>query len=326
MLFRSEGFVESRPRGFAGDFTAITFGHDWWNGRGIVYGPVFVVESWFVAWWPRLFTPEFFAVANAFLAGGAFVFGAKACRADRWVILASLAAWLCYWRLFYAFSVAANPEFLELFLLSWAWFAASRGRERTEGAMVAMAGLTKLVPWVFLVPLALRRSVRALTGVLMAAVPIVLVVAIGQKMSPAETLLRLVLPTNGRPLPTGPTASSGQFQGVGEALARLVYGAGEHALTPGQSQSVLILFAGIVLAALGLAVWASIRLLRRGASVEPGWTFVYPLYFALLPVLSVQAHPHTFLFLLPVWIALLDQLSKDQGDARLRAVFGACFA
>src|SRR5204863_6481157 len=116
--------------------------------------------------WPQLFTIYFFAFANVALAAGAFVLCIKASRVSTaGILLLGLAAWLCYWRLFYAFSVAANPEFLELFFLSFAWFLASRSREVTEGVLIAAAALTKLIPWIFLVPLVLRRSVRALTVV-----------------------------------------------------------------------------------------------------------------------------------------------------------------
>jgi hypothetical protein len=42
-----------------------------------------------------------------------------------------------------------------------------------------------------------------------------------------------------------------------------------------------------------------------------------------LPVLHLQAHPHTFLFLLPVWIAMPDRLWKDTGPVMTRAAFAA---
>jgi len=258
------------------------------------------------------------------------VFCIKACRAGMFVILVGLASWLCYWRLLYSFAVAANPEFLELFFLSWAWFAASRRRESTEGVLIAAAGLTKLIPWVFVVPLVLRRSVRALTPLLCVTLAVIVVVAIGQQMSLSETIFQLIVPFNGRPMTTlVPVPYSREFVGLLEALARLVYGAGEQrTLSPEQLQSVRALFVTVVVVALCVTVWASIRLMRRRSpdGDESCWALMYAMYFALVPVLSVQAHAHTFLFLLPIWIAFVDQLWKDKSDMKVRAAFGGCLA
>jgi len=324
-----EGFILAWPRGFGGDFTAAMFGGDWWNGRGIIYGPIFVIESWLVAWLPHVFTPHFFALANVFLAVGAFVFCIKACRAGLEVTLVGMALWLCYWRLLYSFAVAANPEFLELFFLSWAWFAASRRRESTEGVLIAAAGLTKLIPWVFVVPLVLRRSVRALTLLVCVTLSVILVVAIGQQMSLSETIFQVIVPFNGRPMTTlAPVAYSSEFVGLLEALARVIFGAGAQPISPEHLLSIRALFVSIVVFAMCVTVWASIRLLRQRSAdgEESRWALLYAMYFALVPVLSVQAHAHTFLFLLPIWIAFVDQLWKDKSDVKVRAVFGVCLA
>ena len=109
-----EGFYLKWPD-FHGDFTAAMFTEKYWLGRrGIPYGPFFVIESYYVTRWPQVFTPVFFALANIPLAIGAYIFSVKACRTGVSASLMCLAAWLCYWRMFYAFAVAANPEFLGL--------------------------------------------------------------------------------------------------------------------------------------------------------------------------------------------------------------------
>jgi hypothetical protein len=328
-----EGFYLKWPD-FTGDFTAVMFSHKYWEGhRGIAYGPLFVLESWYVTRWPDVFTPVFFALANIPLVVAAFVFSVRACRANWTVVLISLAAWLCYWRMFYAFAVAANPEFLELFFLCAAWFAASRRSDVFEGLGIAAAGLTKLIPWMFVFPLMLRRSVRALGVAAVLAIATFVVVGIGQQMSASEVLFQAIIPYSGRPAPPLiPSSHSTQWVGVLEALARMIYPAGPHPLRGTPLHVVQGLFLAIVAVILAGTVWATIRLLRRRREIGETTclALIYALYFALVPVFTLAAHPHTFVFLLPVWTVFIDQISKDEGHHRRRAIFAAavgfCYA
>lgn len=324
-----EGFLLKWPE-FNGDFTALMFGNQYWLGRrGIPYGPIFVIESWLVAQWPRIFTDVFFALANIPLAAGAFVFCVKACRASASVVFISVAAWLCYWRLFYGFTVAANPEFLELFFLCGAWFAATRRKDVAEGLGVAAAALTKLIPWVFLLPLILRRSVRGLGVAAALAIVALVVVGIGQQMSVSEVLFQAIIPFHGQPAPPLiPSSHSTQWVGVLEALARLLYLEGPHPPRGTPLLVVQVLSVAIIVVTLCATVWATIRLLRRRSEIgdESCFALIYAMYFALVPMLTLAAHPHTFLFLLPVWIVWIDQLWKDQGPATRRAAFAVVVA
>src|SRR6476661_1434011 len=68
-----EGFRYARPRGFTGDFTAAMFTDQYWDGTGVLYGPVFVFERWLVDAAPSVFTPTFFAVTCIPLFAVAFV-------------------------------------------------------------------------------------------------------------------------------------------------------------------------------------------------------------------------------------------------------------
>jgi hypothetical protein len=230
--------------------------------------------------------------------------------------------------LYYSFAVAANPEFLELFFLCGAWFAASRRRETTEGMLIAAAGLTKLIPWVFVVPLVLRRSIRALTLVSCFTLSVIVIVAIGQHMTPSETIFQVIVPFNGRAMSSlVPVSHSSEFVGLLEALSRVVYRAGDQPLRADHLLAVRVLFVSLVIAILCVTVWASLRLLRHPSDErdEWRWALIYAMYFALVPVLSVQAHAHTFLFLLPIWIVFADQLWNDNHDVKVRVAFGACF-
>ena len=76
-----EGFVYEWPRHFKGDFYNAMFGA--WNGQGIYYGPVFVMERWLVELSPHLFNEYFFAVLVLPLMIVSFIFATKAHRPGR---------------------------------------------------------------------------------------------------------------------------------------------------------------------------------------------------------------------------------------------------
>src|ERR1700694_1758718 len=137
-----EGFVYEWPLHFKGDFYNAMFGP--WNGQGIYYGPVFVMERWLVDLSPRFFNDSFFAVLDVPLLVLAFIFATRAARL-RWEAAALAAAgWACFHWVPYAFSVAANPEMVELALLCAAWWAASH-RTSLGLAATAAAALTKRI-------------------------------------------------------------------------------------------------------------------------------------------------------------------------------------
>src|SRR5579859_3288966 len=102
-----EGFIYEWPRHFHGDFYNAMFGS--WNGRGIYYGPIFVMENWLYRSAPHVFNEYFFAVLDVPLVIVAFVLAARAARLEWELTAVAAAAWLCFHWLTYAFSVAANP-------------------------------------------------------------------------------------------------------------------------------------------------------------------------------------------------------------------------
>src|SRR5205823_4643803 len=95
---------------------------------------------------------------------------------------------------------------------------------------------------------------------------------------------------------------------------------------------VQFLFVAIIPVTLCATAWATNRLLRRRSQIgdESSFALIYAMYFALVPMLTLAAHHHTFLFLLPVWIVFIDQLWKEEGHAIRRATFAAlvgfCYA
>jgi hypothetical protein len=51
----------------------------------------------------------------------------------------------------------------------------------------------------------------------------------------------------------------------------------------------------------------------------------YGLFFTLMPLATFHTHPHTFIFMLPAWTAIIATLGED-GDRRRAMLFGCGFA
>ena len=324
-----EGFVYEWPRYFNGDFYAAMYDPVWWDGTGIMYGPVFVVERWLVDRWPHLFTIYLFALADIPAIGLAFVLGAAAARAGRTASLVALAAWLCFRWLYYAFSVAANPEILELLFLSLAWFAASRATPAVAWVAVALATLTKVIPAIFAPLLILRASRRAIIAWIVTGVAVVSAAGIAQRLSPQQLLSAIIVPTqnkggvskrqaeNIQPIPSMAT-----YVGLNSALARAAN------LTDHDPSLVRVQTATNVLTFLAYALSGLVVLrLLRGRHALPEVTRValsYGLFFALMPLMTFNTHPHTFVFLLPAWTAIVATLMEDN-HRRRTTIFGVLF-
>jgi hypothetical protein len=323
-----EGFVYEWPLQFSGDFRAAMFDPYWWNGTGIMYGPVFVFERWLVNAWPGVFTVYLFALLNIPIMSIAFLLSAAAAGVTRTGAFVALAAWLCFWPLFYAFSVAANPEMLELLFLSLAWFAASRARPALAWVAVVIAALIKVIPAIFAPLLILRASSRAIVAAIVTGLVIVGAAGIGQQLTPRELVMAIVVPTQNHAPVTRqaqniwPYPSTLMMTGLNSAMARAAKLKDDDpslALVQRVSTAVTI---GLYLAACFVAV----RILRGRHALSEGTrlALAYGLFFALMPLMTFHTHPHTFVFLLPAWTAIIATL-MDDGLAPRTMVFGAVF-
>jgi len=324
-----EGFVYAWPRYFNGDFYAAMYDPIWWDGTGIMYGPVFVAERWLVNAWPHLFTIYLFALANIPAIALAFVLGAAATRVGRTGGFIALAAWLCFRWLYYAFSVSANPEILELLFLTLAWFAASRGRPSVAWIAVALATFTKVIPVIFAPLLILRASRRAIVAGIVTGVVVVGAAGIGQRLTPRQLVLAIAVPTQnkgGRAVPQAehiqPIPSSYTMVGLNSALARAA-NLTDHDPSLALVQPATNALTILVYLSSGLVV---LRLLR-GRHALPEVTKValsYALFFALMPLMTFHTHYHTFVFLLPAWTAIVATLMEDC-HRRRTTLFGVLF-
>ncbi|MBI3490652.1 MAG: hypothetical protein HY047_02485 [Acidobacteria bacterium] len=324
-----EGFVYAWPRDFHGDFYAAMYVRDWWDGTGIMYGPVFVFERWLVNAWPRRFTVHVFALADVPAVVLAFALSLGAVRARRATAFVAFAAWCCFRWLFYAFSVAANPEILELLFLTLAWYAASRAKHEVAWVAVAFAALTKVIPVIFAPLLFLRASRKAIVAGIVAGLLIVFVVGAGQHLSVRDTVLAILIPsqsTDGGTLVQAsnikPIPSVYQMVGLNTALARAL------AMTDADPRLPLVQSATDIVTVV-IYLWSAFVAFRvlRGRHALPEVTRLalsYGLFFALMPLATFHTHPHTLVFLLPAWTAIIATI-MDDGDTARATAFGAAF-
>jgi hypothetical protein len=311
-----EGFVYEWPRHFNGDMYVVMYGTDWWNGSGIYYGPIFVMERWLVNAAPQVFTIYFFAFLNIPLVILAFYLAARAARLTWPLVAVTVVAWLCFSRLYYSFSVVANPEILEMTLICGAWYATTRARPTLAFSAIVLATLVKRIPALFF-PILLftgttKRSV--ITGALI-SVGIMVLVGIGQGMGPIQGVLGTFAPF---PVSFGEANLATRFAQpfrpaiwLGNAIARLLGRPMNDWTLPYIQNFALAVTALIV----GYAVYVAYAVLRGKYRLpkQQGTTLSFAIFFALMPLATVSTHWHTFVFLLPTWTAGIAMIAAEKG-------------
>jgi hypothetical protein len=324
-----EGFVYAWAREFRGDFFVAMYVPAWWDGAGIMYGPVFVFERWLVNAWPQFFTVYFFALANVPVIALTFVLALAAVRANRTTAFVAFAAWCCFRWLFYAFSVAANPEIIEVCLLTLAWYAASQRAHAVTWTATAAAALTKVIPVVFAPLLFMRASRRAIVAGAMTAIVIVTAAGIGQHLSPRETLLAILIPSQSAAgvtlLQTShitPIPSMSIMVGLNSALARAMGMTDVDPRLP--TVQTITNVVTVILYIWGAFVAFLVMRDRHALDETTRLALSYGLFFMLMPLATFHTHPHTFVFLLPAWTAVIATLCQDRDQQRATA-FGCVF-
>jgi hypothetical protein len=314
-----EGFVYSWPRKFGGDFYEVMFGPDYWDGSGFVYGPVFTGQKIFVENFPNFFNPYSFAILNVFFATASLIFCSFAIGLKRKEILLILAIWTCFMPLTYAFSVSANPEFLELFFLSLSWYFLARNRLAKAWISVLAGALTKVIPVVFFCILVFRRSLSAFLATFSFFAITVVGIGLLRGMSPLQAVSATLIPSLNMPGSKiemagliRPVPSSFQMLGLNSAIAR-AFG-----LTDSLEivQYITWLISGLVFLISGLII---ARLLT-GSYAIPERTklnYSYIIVFLNFPLLTQMPHPHTFIFLLPAFTGLA-WLSLNETNLRTK--------
>lgn len=319
-----EGYVFAAARGFNGDFTSAMFSD--WRGDSIIYGPIFVFEKWLVDIFPEVLTITFFALLCWLLAGVAFAACAAAAGLPVWLVPVALALWLISLRLTYALSIAANPEFLILAFLSIAWLAAVRkiGRGILEGAMIALGGLTKLIPFAFIVLPLLRRDRRAIAAFIGVVATVIVLASVGLRQSPIDTAIGTILPFGSPSVESkvsflNQVVVSDEFLGVNSALARGlgVRPAGQgFSVPPDAAAPIQVAALALIVVCFMVAAWIAHAMPSTDLSGRAGLSIAYSALFTVQPIANLYPHRHTFIFVLPVTIGLLGVLIHDPRPVR----------
>lgn len=180
----------AKPRGFKGDFYTAMYDPNWWDGNWIFYSPIFVIERWIVNSLPSLATIEMFAFSCLGLLVSSLLIILKIVHADRVFTIFCIVIWTFNTYFYYSFSVAANPEILELVFLSIAWWCLSTERYPLTWFVVTCAVLTKSVPIIFAPLLLLFFSWGGLVISVVTTASVLAIVSFGQKQSIFQVSLK----------------------------------------------------------------------------------------------------------------------------------------
>lgn len=292
------------PRRFAGDFYAVMYDPKWWDGTGVVYGPIVVFERWLVNAFPSLFKIEFFGFLCIALIGLSIALCIKVTQPSKSLTLIYISVLCMNTYFLYSFSVAANPELIELVLLLIMWWGLSNKHIKFSWFVLICAVLTKLVP-VILVPLLfLYFSWSAMFLAIFTFASILLIVSTGQKQTIYLSISQILDTKSTQPQPT-----SEQFLGLSSALARLF----------GLQPSDNFIIVNNLALCFSVLTYISVLLLtfliyksQKEKSLQIKISYLFVLYLSIIPIMHLNAaHRHTFLFLAPVFVGLSYVLMSD---------------
>lgn len=287
----------ARPRGFKGDFYAAMYDPNWWDGEGLFYGPLFVFERWFVNSFPEIATVNFFAFQVFLILAVTLLITLRIVRADKVFSIFGLSVWTANSYFYYSFSVAANPEILELIFIVWMWWALSRKYIKTAYAFFSLAVITKVVPIIFSPVLLLVFNPQAFIVGFLIIVISILIVSFGQQED-IISILRDLIPVS----IVDPQPNSEQFLGLSNALSR-VFG-----ISPGGDFKIVTNLAiGLTIILYILVTYIAISVFRTisKSNYEISIAYIFSAFMSLMPLMHfTNTHRHTYLFLGPVWIAL----------------------
>jgi hypothetical protein len=300
-----EGYLHPLANGFVGDFRSAVTGEglppgEWWAGRGLFYGPIFVLE-WKLALYPGYVSVVQVAYLDlalfslSFICTWAAVFG----RIRPRLLVLVLAAWLANIITVELFAAAQHLEVLELAALSVALLLLQRGREGAAGATLGLAIATKTLPVVFLPYLVILRRWRVLALAAGVSAALLLIACIVQGVSPWDGVLMLL--NQGSNL--SKTKATEYELGLRAFFIRvLTAGAGDP--TPLQTQIAFGLHAVVSVVVVlwaGVVVWKSNQSAR---SLALGWGLIATTMLVVAPV----THIFYYVFMLPAWTAVFADL------------------
>jgi hypothetical protein len=122
-----------------------------------------------------------------------------------------------------------------------------------------------------------------------------------------------------------------QSLGVLQAVARRLFAAQDRGLSPSDVQHVQEIAIAVIVLSVAAAMWTSWRLSRlKSVAPEARLGLTYAAFFALMPILSLATHPHTFIFLLPVVVVITAEVIQGSQPFASRVLlalwFSVCYA
>jgi len=302
----------AKPRGFEGDFYAAMYDPNWWDGNGIFYGPIFVFERWIVNAFPSVATPPVFAISCLILLAASLLIIIRVVHAGKAFTVFCVATWTFNSFFYYSFSVAANPELIELFFLVIMWWGLSTKRYNFAWFFLTCAVLTKIAPIVLAPILLLFFSWSALAISILTLVGVLTVVSIGQSQSIFSSISQIMSLKPVEPQPT-----SEQFLGLSSALARLF------GIQAGGDFSSVLRFSLIIILILYVLAFSILLWIQKSnlhLEHEIKVAYVFSVFMCLLPLFHLgQTHRHTYLFLAPAFVAFMFVVKHDSNLTRSRA-------
>ena len=313
-----ESFIYAIPRNFGGDFYTAMYEFIDTPGVSMLFGPLFLIEQHFAINSPPYFSINFFAFLNAVLIIFALVITLLACRLKPVASATIVVLWCMFNPLFYSLSVAANPEIVELALLCGAWFFLKKTDSVIPWILIPLAILMKLIPMIFLPLLFFHFQRKGLRVLLFTCALVISSASLLSGKNPFSILIALVFPQ----IPTGYTSSASgislvmnppttmQFLGLNSSIWRLF------GLESKAESTQLIVSVLSILFTFTVYLWIIIivhRLIRRSPHLPATlkYSLIFGLMFAFMPLATMQAHPHTFLFLLPCITATLSIIAHE---------------
>lgn len=220
---------------------------------------------------------------------------------NRQLIAVIATLWLLDTHLSYGISVAAIPEFSELFLLLVVVVMIDRRSASADlwsGLLLGVALTIKLVPLIF-APLLLlepRGSIRRVSAFVATVGSSMVAASIGFGLSIIEVTRQTFIPPTAGITPE----DDFQFHSLSSAVTRVFH------VEPNSSAGTMVglLCTVVILALYAFAVVYTFVLRRRHAfadsAPDPSRWLLFGLYFSLLPMINI-AHIHTYVFLIPAY-------------------------
>lgn len=289
-----EGFVLASSRNWAGDFTSAFYDEFYWEDDGYMYGPVFTMVKSISNQFPDLLRIEIFAASSIpiFIATLLIlwkVFDVRSLNIMEKLSIIALVSTFSH--LYYAFSVSAFPEFLELMLICLTFYLIKKSCLKSSMVILGVAAMVKIVPIIllpFLLPLVgLSGVIAFLLTICLFLTTMVIYLDINYFQA-FYKVFEITVRGSGNIF----HPESTEHYGLSSALGRL----GNSSLTTNA-----VIFASIIIIGVTYTfALSSSVIFSRKFSKEKSLEFLLVLTSALIPFVSSSTHRHSFIFLIPL--------------------------